>query len=85
MSNTRPQLISAAELRRTTAPALLVARARREPARVAFRAKKLGLYRERTWGQYAAMVARTVASTSGWFSSWFARPAEKSSSSWRTV
>ncbi len=60
MSHTHPQLISAAELRRTTAPALLVARARREPARVAFRAKKLGLYRERTWGQYAAMVARTA-------------------------
>ena len=47
------RLASAEELRRTTAPALLLARARKEPGRVAFRAKKRGLYLERTWAQYA--------------------------------
>ncbi len=51
---------SAADLRRTTAPALLVERARAEPHRVAFRSKALGLYRERTWAQYAGLVARTT-------------------------
>jgi long-chain acyl-CoA synthetase len=51
---------SADDLRRTTAPALLLERARAEPHRVAFRSKALGLYRERTWAQYAAMVARTA-------------------------
>ncbi len=53
-------LRSAADLRRTTAPALLLERARTEPDRVAFRSKALGLYRERTWAQYARMVARTA-------------------------
>src|SRR5262245_257095 len=53
-------LRSAEELRRTTAPALLLERARREPDRVAFRSKALGIYRERTWRQYADMVARTA-------------------------
>jgi long-chain acyl-CoA synthetase len=37
---------------------LLAERARREPDRVAYRAKKLGLYEERTWRQYAALVSR---------------------------
>jgi long-chain acyl-CoA synthetase len=60
MSRTATSLRSADELRRTTAPTLLVERARREPGRVAFRAKKLGIYRERTWEQYALMVARTA-------------------------
>jgi long-chain acyl-CoA synthetase len=46
--------------RRTTAPALLVERARQTPGRIAYRAKKLGLYRERTWEQYALLVARTA-------------------------
>lgn len=41
-----------------TAPALLAERARREPEGVAFRAKKLGLYQERTWAGYATQVAR---------------------------
>jgi long-chain acyl-CoA synthetase len=50
----------AAELRRTTAPALLLERARAEPDRVAFRSKALGLYRERTWADYAGLVARTA-------------------------
>ncbi len=53
MSRNRPD-----ELRRTTAPALLVERARREPGRVAYRAKRLGLYEERSWADYAARVGR---------------------------
>ena len=47
-----------AELRRKTAPGLLAARARQTPDAVAYRAKKLGIYRERTWRQYAALVGR---------------------------
>jgi long-chain acyl-CoA synthetase len=47
-------------LRRRTAPSLLVERARRDPKGVAYRAKKLGLYRERTWRDYAAMVGRVA-------------------------
>jgi long-chain acyl-CoA synthetase len=49
-----------AELRRTTAPALLVRHARNAPADVAFRSKHLGIYRERTWRTYAELVARTA-------------------------
>jgi long-chain acyl-CoA synthetase len=47
-------------LRRTTAPALLTERARTRPNAVAFRAKKLGVYRERTWAHYAELVARAA-------------------------
>lgn len=47
-------------LRRTTAPALLCIRARRNPDRVAFRSKHLGIYRERSWRDYAQLVARTA-------------------------
>lgn len=47
-------------LRRTTAPALLCSRARRNPDRVAFRSKHLGIYRERSWRDYAQLVARTA-------------------------
>ena len=47
-------------LRRKTAPGVLAERARRTPAAVAYRAKKLGLYRERTWRQYAALVGRVA-------------------------
>jgi long-chain acyl-CoA synthetase len=54
------QLASADELRRTSAPALLLQRARTQPRCVAFRSKKLGIYRERTWAQYAQLVARTA-------------------------
>jgi long-chain acyl-CoA synthetase len=43
-----------------TAPGLLVERARQSPNGVAFRAKQLGVYRERTWRNYADMVARTA-------------------------
>jgi long-chain acyl-CoA synthetase len=54
------KLHSLEELRRTTAPALLTQRARTRPDAVAFRAKKLGVYRERTWAQYAELVARAA-------------------------
>ena len=48
------------ELRHHTAPALLAERARDEPDGVAYRAKRLGLYRERTWSGYARDVARVA-------------------------
>jgi long-chain acyl-CoA synthetase len=54
------RLRSLEDLRRTTAPALLIERARTRPHGVAFRAKKLGVYRERTWTQYAELVARAA-------------------------
>jgi long-chain acyl-CoA synthetase len=60
MSSPATSLRPADELRRTTAPALLTERARREPSKVAFRSKALGIYRERTWADYAAMVAHTA-------------------------
>ena len=44
-------------LRASTIPGLLVERARARPARVAFRAKELGVYRETTWAVLAARVA----------------------------
>jgi long-chain acyl-CoA synthetase len=47
-------------LRRTTAPSLLGALARNCPDRVAFRSKRRGIYRERTWRDYARLVARTA-------------------------
>jgi long-chain acyl-CoA synthetase len=47
-------------LRRKTAPAVLAERARQAPDVVSYRAKKLGLYRERTWRQYAALVGRVA-------------------------
>lgn len=47
-------------LRRKTAPGVLAERARQMPQAVAYRAKKLGIYRERTWRQYAALVARVA-------------------------
>ncbi len=47
-------------LRRTTAPALLCAHAVRKPDSVAFRAKVRGVYRERTWNDYATLVARVA-------------------------
>jgi long-chain acyl-CoA synthetase len=45
-------------LRRTTAPLLLCERALTMGDTVAFRSKHRGLYRERTWLDYALMVAR---------------------------
>ena len=47
-------------LRRKSAPLLLCERARAMPDSVAFRCKHLGLYRERSWRDYAALVARTA-------------------------
>jgi long-chain acyl-CoA synthetase len=47
-----------AALRQTTAPALLLDHARRRPREIAYRAKRLGLYRERSWHDYAVRVAR---------------------------
>jgi len=60
MSGTAARLRSADELRRMTAPGLLLERARLTPGEVAFRAKQRGIYRERTWRDYAEMVARTA-------------------------
>ncbi len=48
------------ELRGKNAPLLLAERARREPDAVAYRAKHLGLYRERSWNDYAKLVARSA-------------------------
>jgi long-chain acyl-CoA synthetase len=45
-------------LRRKSAPLLLLERAERTPDQVAYRAKKLGIYRERTWAQFRDRVAR---------------------------
>jgi long-chain acyl-CoA synthetase len=47
-------------LRGKSAPLLLYERARAEPAAIALRSKHLGLYRERTWQDYATMVARAA-------------------------
>jgi long-chain acyl-CoA synthetase len=47
-------------LRETTAPRLLAERARSAPGAVAFRSKHLGIYRERTWRDYAALVGRAA-------------------------
>ena len=47
-------------LRNKTAPLLLYERASRSPDAVAFRSKHLGLYRQRTWRDYALMVAHTA-------------------------
>jgi long-chain acyl-CoA synthetase len=48
----------AAALRRKSAPLLLCERARERPDEVAFRAKDLGIYVERTWRHYAVAVSR---------------------------
>src|SRR5262245_49597000 len=53
-------LASLAELRRATAPGLLIERARSRPQAIAFRVKERGIYRERSWAHYAAEVARTA-------------------------
>ncbi len=46
------------DLAQRTGPGLLAERAQRTPDAVAFRAKHLGVFRERTWRQYADLVAR---------------------------
>src|SRR5215510_16611902 len=48
-------------LRRSTAPRLLCERARTMPDSVAFRSKQFGIYRERRWRDYAALVAQYAA------------------------
>ena len=58
---TAAKTVDRAALRRTTAPHLLCERARSTPDSVAFRSKHLGLYRERRWRDYAAMVAHAAA------------------------
>ena len=57
---TATQPVDREALRRTTAPRLLCERARTTPDSVAFRSKHLGLYRQRSWRDYAAMVARAA-------------------------
>jgi long-chain acyl-CoA synthetase len=52
--------LTAEALRRKSAPLLLCERAAAMPDEIAFRSKRLGIYRERTWRDYAAMVARTA-------------------------
>src|SRR5215475_5924089 len=47
-------------LRCRSAPLLLCERARRAPDSIAFRSKHLGRYRERSWREYAALVARAA-------------------------
>ena len=45
------------ELRGKTVPGLLLERVKRTPQNVAYRAKKLGIYKERTWSDLGRMVA----------------------------
>jgi long-chain acyl-CoA synthetase len=47
-------------LRQTTAPHLLCEHARHRPDAVAFRSKHFGVYRERRWRDYAALVAHAA-------------------------
>ena len=47
-------------LRRTTAPHLLCERARTMPDLIAFRSKHFGIYRERSWRDYAGLVAHAA-------------------------
>jgi long-chain acyl-CoA synthetase len=54
------QRVDREALRRKSAPLLLCERARLTPDAVAFRSKHRGLYRERRWRDYAAMVARAA-------------------------
>jgi len=54
------QAMTADALRGKTAPLLLCERAVATPDAVAFRSNHLGIYRERTWRDYATMVARAA-------------------------
>lgn len=54
----QPSPQTAAALRASSAPRLLVDRARTEPDGIAYRSKDLGIYRERTWRGYAEQVSR---------------------------
>lgn len=55
-----PRIIDRESLRRTTAPHLLCEHARNVPDSVAFRSKHRGIYRERRWRDYAALVAHAA-------------------------
>ena len=57
---TAPATVDRERLRRTTAPHLLCERARTIPDSVAFRSKHFGIYRERRWQDYAALVAHAA-------------------------
>ncbi len=46
------------ELRNTTVPRLFLERVKKTPEEVAFRSKKLGIYKERTWADFHQRVAR---------------------------
>ncbi len=52
-------------LRRTTAPHLLCERARAMPDSIAFRSKHFGIYRERSWRDYAGLVAHAARALQG--------------------
>src|SRR6266513_787158 len=51
-------MVSGRELRTKSVPLLLLERSRSDPSGIAYRTKHLGLYRERTWAEYAALVGR---------------------------
>jgi long-chain acyl-CoA synthetase len=59
------QAITRDALRNRTAPSLLCERARSIPDRVAFRSKHLGIYRERSFRDYALLVARAARALAG--------------------
>lgn len=52
--------LTPANLRRTSAPVLLAERAQSEPGGIAYRAKRLGVYEERSWSEYARRVAQVA-------------------------
>jgi long-chain acyl-CoA synthetase len=54
----RPISFDAPSLRGKNAPLVLAARAHASPDAIAFRSKHLGIYRERTWRDYATLVER---------------------------
>ena len=54
------QSMTVESLRKKTAPLLLCERANATPDAIAYRSKHLGIYRERSWRDYAAMVARAA-------------------------
>lgn len=53
------------ELRNKTVPGLLLERAAQTPEDVAYRVKKLGIYQERTWSEFAGTVARCAMGFKG--------------------
>ncbi|MEE8395561.1 MAG: AMP-binding protein, partial [bacterium] len=57
MGTSEDTLSICARLRATTAPAILLERAGRTPGQVAYRAKELGIYRERTWADFLERVS----------------------------